>query len=67
MQLELEQAGMLDQGAEVATPPRTPRGLLTRGLWGALTKFYPVGDDGGCRWVEVYDLDGSTILGSATR
>jgi hypothetical protein len=107
MQRELEEAGMLDQGAgstlavlrrrglvlvketrevmlgllvpvlwvrlttrgraaaraglEVATPPRIPRGLLTRGLWGALSRFYPVGDDGLVDWVEVYDLDGSLI------
>jgi hypothetical protein len=48
-------------GLQVATAPRTPRGLLTRGLWGALTRFYPVGDDGLIDWVEVYDLDGSMI------
>jgi hypothetical protein len=48
-------------GLKVVTPPRTPRGLLTRGLWGALSRFYPAGDEGLIDWVEVYDLDGSTI------
>jgi hypothetical protein len=48
-------------GLQVVTPPRIPRGLLTRGLWGALARFYPAGDEGLIDWVEVYDLDGSTI------
>jgi hypothetical protein len=48
-------------GLDLAPPVRTPKGLLTRGLWGMVVRFYQAGDEGLVDWVELYDFDGSRI------